>query len=463
MKKLWGGRFSKDTDKLVEDFHSSISFDQKLYFWDITGSIAHARMLGKIGVLTADESAQIIKGLEERLKEIENKQVVFDPSAEDIHMNVEILLTEKIGAVGKKLHTGRSRNDQVAVDVRMYLRHEMEHIHGQLLDLLEAMLNIAFEHRETIMPGYTHLQRAQPISFGHHMLAYGEMIKRDITRLEDNLKRADVLPLGSGALAGTTFPLDREMVAEELGFANVCLNSLDGVSDRDFIIEFMADASICMMHLSRLCEEIILWSSQEFHFIDLDDAYSTGSSIMPQKKNPDVAELMRGKTGRVYGNLLGILTVMKGLPLAYNKDMQEDKEGLFDTVETWEKCLLVLIPMLKTMSVRKEDMLKASKGGFTNATDFADYLVRKGVPFRDAHAIVGQAVAYCLGKGCALDDLTIAEFKEFTPLIEEDIYEAISVYTCVAKRNTIGGPSVEQLDRTIKAGREFLAHHRGEN
>lgn len=463
MKKLWGGRFSKDTDKLVEDFHSSISFDQKLYFWDITGSIAHARMLGKIGVLTKEESEQIIHGLEEILTAIENKQVIFDPAAEDIHMNVEVLLTEKIGSVGKKLHTGRSRNDQVAVDVRMYLRHEMEHIHGQLLELLEALLNIAMEHKETIMPGYTHLQRAQPISFGHHMLAYGEMIKRDITRLEDNLKRCDVLPLGSGALAGTTFPLDREMVAEELGFANVCLNSLDGVSDRDFIIEFMADASICMMHLSRLCEEIILWSSQEFHFIDLDDAYSTGSSIMPQKKNPDVAELMRGKTGRVYGNLMGILTVMKGLPLAYNKDMQEDKEGLFDTVDTWEKCLMVLTPMLKTMTVRKDDMLNASKGGFTNATDFADYLVRKGVPFRDAHAIVGQAVAYCLGKNCALDDLTIEEFKKFTPLIEDDIYEAISVYTCVAKRNTIGGPSVEQLDRTIKAGQEFLQAHRGEN
>lgn len=463
MKKLWGGRFSKDTDKLVEDFHSSISFDQKLYFWDITGSIAHARMLGKIGVLTAEESEQIIKGLEEILAEIENKQVIFDPAAEDIHMNVEILLTEKIGAVGKKLHTGRSRNDQVAVDVRMYLRHEMEHIHGQLLELLEALLNIAMKHKETIMPGYTHLQRAQPITFGHHLLAYGEMIKRDITRLEDNLQRCDVLPLGSGALAGTTFPLDREMVAEELGFSHVCLNSLDGVSDRDFIVEFMADAAICLMHLSRLCEEIILWSSQEFHFIDLDDAYSTGSSIMPQKKNPDVAELMRGKTGRVYGNLMGILTVMKSLPLAYNKDMQEDKEGLFDTVETWEKCLLVLTPMLKTMTVRQEDMLKASKGGFTNATDFADYLVREGVPFRDAHAIVGQAVAYCLDKGCALDDLSLEEFKGFSPLIKENIYEAISVYTCVAKRNTIGGPSVEQLNRTIQEGLDFLKIHRGEH
>lgn len=462
MKKLWGGRFSKDTDKLVEDFHSSISFDQKLYYWDITGSMAHARMLGKIGVLTADEAEEIVKGLGEILQEIEAGKVAFDPSAEDIHMNVEILLTEKIGAVGKKLHTGRSRNDQVAVDVRMYLRHEMEHIHGQLLDLLEALADLAEKHAKTIMPGYTHLQRAQPISFGHHLLAYAEMIKRDITRLEDNHARADVMPLGSGALAGTTFPLDREMVAKELGFSHICLNSLDGVSDRDFIIEFMADASICMMHLSRLCEEIILWSSQEFHFIDLDDAYSTGSSIMPQKKNPDVAELMRGKTGRVYGNLMGILTVMKGLPLAYNKDMQEDKEGLFDTVETWEKCLLVLIPMLKTLKVCEEDMLKAAKGGFTNATDFADYLVRQGVPFRDAHAIVGQAVAYCLNKNCALDDLTLEEFRTFSPLINDDIYEAISVYTCVAKRNTVGAPSLEQISYTINETRKFLHTHRGE-
>lgn len=462
MKKLWGGRFSKDTDKLVEDFHSSISFDQKLYYWDITGSMAHARMLGKIGVLTLDEAEQIIKGLEGILHEIEAGKVTFDPAAEDIHMNVEILLTEKIGAVGKKLHTGRSRNDQVAVDVRMYLRHEMEHIHGQLLDLLETLADLAEKNAKTIMPGYTHLQRAQPISFGHHLLAYAEMIKRDITRLEDNHARADVMPLGSGALAGTTFPLDREMVAKELGFSHVCLNSLDGVSDRDFIVEFMADASICMMHLSRLCEEIILWSSQEFHFIDLDDAYSTGSSIMPQKKNPDVAELMRGKTGRVYGNLMGILTVMKGLPLAYNKDMQEDKEGLFDTVETWEKCLLVLIPMLKTMKVREADMLKAAKGGFTNATDFADYLVRQGVPFRDAHAVVGQAVAYCLDKNKALDDLSLEEFRAFSPLINDDIYEAISVYTCVAKRNTIGAPSLEQITYTLNETRKFLHAHRGE-
>ncbi len=457
MSKLWGGRFSKDTDKLVEDFHSSISFDQKLYRWDITGSIAHARMLGDIGVMTQEEAQQIIAGLQSLLADIEAGTIVFDPAAEDIHMNVEVLLTERIGDVGKKLHTGRSRNDQVAVDVRMYLRAEIEGIEHLLLELITALVDTAEAHKETILPGYTHLQRAQPISFAHHLLAYVEMFKRDYSRLEDCQVRLNVLPLGSGALAGTTFPLDREQVARELGFDAVCLNSLDGVSDRDFILEFMSAAAISAMHLSRFCEEIILWSSQEFHFIDLDDAYSTGSSIMPQKKNPDVAELMRGKTGRVYGHLMAMLTVMKGIPLAYNKDMQEDKEGLFDTVETWQKCLLVMTPMLKTMRVRQDNMLEAAKGGFTNATDLADYLVRKGVPFRDAHAIVGHLVAYCLDEDKNLDDVTLEEFKQFSPLIEEDIYEAISVYTCMANRNTIGGPSVAQVTATIAADRAFLA------
>ncbi|MBR6756659.1 MAG: argininosuccinate lyase [Peptococcaceae bacterium] len=456
MAKLWGGRFSKDTNKLVEDFHSSISFDQKLYHWDIVGSKAHVRMLGDVGVITKEEAAQIIAGLDEILAEIENGQVVFDPAAEDIHMNIEVLLTEKIGAVGKKMHTGRSRNDQVAVDVRMYLRDEVEHTKSLLLELLTAVVDIAEEHKETVIPGYTHLQRAQPVSFAHHLLAYGEMLKRDITRLEDCQQRMDVLPLGSGALAGTTFPLDREQVAAELGFSQVCLNSMDGVSDRDFILEYMSAASISMMHLSRFCEEIILWSSQEFHFIDLDDGYSTGSSIMPQKKNPDVAELMRGKTGRVYGNLMGLLTTMKGLPLAYNKDMQEDKEGLFDTVDTWQKCLLVFTPMLRTMTVRKDNMLQAAKGGFTNATDLADYLVRKGVPFRDAHAIVGKMVAECLDRQISLDEVSLEEYQQHHPAIEEDIYEAISVYTCMAMRNTIGGPSVAQTTATIAADREFL-------
>lgn len=456
MAKLWGGRFSKDTDKLVEDFHSSISFDQKLYRWDIKGSQAHARMLGDVGVITKEEAQKIITGLNDIMVEIEAGKVVFDPAAEDIHMNLEVLLTEKIGAVGKKLHTGRSRNDQVAVDVRMYLREEIQHTHHLLMELLAVLVDLADAHKETILPGYTHLQRAQPVSFAHHMLAYGEMVKRDVTRLEDCLKRMNVLPLGSGALAGTTFPLDREQVAKELEFDSVCLNSMDGVSDRDFILEYMSAASICMMHLSRLCEEIILWSSQEFHFIDLDDGYSTGSSIMPQKKNPDVAELMRGKTGRVYGHLMGLLTTMKGLPLAYNKDMQEDKEGLFDTVDTWQKCLLVLTPMLRTMTVRKETMLQAAKGGFTNATDLADYLVRKGIPFRDAHAIVGKLVAECLDRGISLDEVAIEEYKAHNGLIEEDIYDAISVYTCMANRNTIGGPSVAQTTAAIAADRQFL-------
>lgn len=456
MSKLWGGRFSKDTDKLVEDFHSSIAFDQKLYQWDIKGSMAHAKMLGDVGVITKDEAKQIVDGLAEILKEIEAGSVIFDPAAEDIHMNVEVLLTEKIGSVGKKLHTGRSRNDQVAVDTRMYLRAEIDATRHLLLELIEALVDLADEHKETIMPGYTHLQRAQPVSLAHHLLAYVEMFKRDVTRLEDNRLRMNVLPLGSGALAGTTFPLDREQVAKDLEFDSVCLNSMDGVSDRDFILEFMADASISVMHLSRFCEEIILWSSQEFHFIDLDDAYSTGSSIMPQKKNPDVAELMRGKTGRIYGNLMAMLTVMKGIPLAYNKDMQEDKEGLFDTVETWQKCLLVMTPMLRTMVVRKENMLESAKGGFTNATDLADYLVRKNIPFRDAHAVVGHLVAYCLNNNKNLDDLTIAEFKQHHPLIEEDVYKAIAVETCMANRDTIGGPSVAQVTAAITADRAFL-------
>jgi len=455
MSKLWSGRFSKDTDKLVEDFHSSISFDQKLYFWDIKGSIAHARMLGDTQIILKSESDQIIDALEEILQEIEAGKIEFDPSAEDIHMNIEILLTNKIGSAGKKLHTGRSRNDQVALDIRMYLRNEIEILKSLVLNLLDTILTICEDHKETVMPGYTHMQRAQPISFAHHLLAYGEMLKRDYTRLLDCNKRLNVLPLGSGALAGTTFPLDRNQVAKELGFDDVCLNSIDGVSDRDFIIEFTSSASISMMHLSRLCEEIVLWASQEFKFVDLDDAYSTGSSIMPQKKNPDVAELIRGKTGRVYGNLMGILTVMKGLPLAYNKDMQEDKESLFDTVETWKKCLIVLAPMLSTMKINKTAMLSASKGGFTNATDLADYLVRKDIPFRDAHAIVGNLVAYCLTKQVSLEELSLEEFKNFSDKIEDDIYDSISVYNCMARRNTIGGPSVDQVSSTIKEGKKF--------
>lgn len=456
MKKLWGGRFSKNTDKLVEDFHSSISFDKRLYYWDVKGSIAHARMLADTGVISQEEALLIIKGLNEILKEIEEGEVEFDLSAEDIHMNIEILLTKKIGDTGKKLHTGRSRNDQVALDTRLYLRAEIDTIQDLLKELLKTLLDLAEKHLDTVMPGYTHLQRAQPVTLAHHLMAYFQMFSRDKERLEDCRKRVNISPLGSGALAGTTFPLNREQVASELGFSGITMNSIDGVSDRDYIIEFMSCASIMMMHLSRFCEELIFWSSQEVEFIDMDDAYSTGSSIMPQKKNPDVAELVRGKTGRVYGNLMAMLTVMKGLPLAYNKDMQEDKEGLFDTVDTLKKCLLVFSPMLATMKVNKEKMLNASKGGFTNATDLADYLVKKGLPFRDAHEVVGKMVAYCLSSNKSLDDLSIKELQGFSPLIEEDVYQEISVYTCVEKRNIPGGPAAEQVRIAIEEGKKRI-------
>jgi len=456
LKKLWGGRFSKNTDELVEDFHSSISFDKRLYYWDIKGSIAHARMLGKQGIITQEEAQKIIRGLEEILKDIEAGKVEFDVSAEDIHMNIEVLLTQKIGAVGKKLHTGRSRNDQVALDTRLYLREEIDNLRELLKKLLAALLELAEKHLDTVLPGYTHLQRAQPVTLAHHLMAYFQMFSRDLERLADCQKRVNVLPLGAGALAGTTFPLDREQVARELGFSSVSLNSMDAVSDRDFVLEFLGAASIIMMHFSRFCEELIFWSSQEVQFIEIDDAYSTGSSIMPQKKNPDVAELIRGKTGRVYGNLMAMLTIMKGLPLAYNKDMQEDKERLFDTVDTLKKCLLVFTPMLVTMQVNKEKMLEASKGGFTNATDLADYLVKKGLPFRDAHEVVGKLVAYCLSNTKNLDDLTLEEFQGFSPLIKEDVYEAISVFTCVEKRQVTGGPAPEQVKKAIIEGKKLL-------
>lgn len=456
MAKLWGGRFSKDSDKLMEDFHSSISFDQKLYYWDIQGSIAHATMLGNVGVITKEEAQTLVQGLRDILEEIEEGKVTFNPSDEDIHMNMEVLLTQKVGDVGKKLHTGRSRNDQVAVDMRMYLRHEVMTIQAQLIEFLETLIDIAKKHLETAMPGYTHLQRAQPITLGHHLMAYFEMFKRDYQRLDSWLERNNIMPLGSGALAGTTFPLDRNQTAQMLHFDAPCLNSLDGVSDRDFALEFLSDASISMMHLSRFCEEIILWASQEFAFIDLDDAYSTGSSIMPQKKNPDVAELVRGKTGRVYGSLLGLLTTMKGLPLAYNKDMQEDKESVFDTVDTWKKCLLIFERMLATATFKEANMRRAAAGGFTNATDFADYLVTKGIPFRDAHAIVGEAVAYCIMNEKALDDCSMDEFKAFSALIDEDIYDKISIDTCIHKRQTIGAPSPQQVQFAIQQNEIFL-------
>ena len=454
--KLWGGRFEKKTDGLVDDFHSSITFDKRLYHQDIAGSIAHATMLGEQGIIPQADADAIVEGLKGIEADIAAGKVQFELDAEDIHMNVEKLLIERIGDAGKRLHTGRSRNDQVALDGRMYVKDAAKEAASLQRELCETLLTIAKKNTHTIMPGYTHLQRAQPITLGHHMMAYFQMFTRDMQRMKEVYAHADVMPLGSGALAGTTFPLDRNETAAALHFDGPCLNSLDGVSDRDFALEFLSDASISMMHLSRFCEEVILWASQEFAFIDLDDAYSTGSSIMPQKKNPDVAELVRGKTGRVYGALMALLTTMKGLPLAYNKDMQEDKEGVFDAVDTWKKCLLIFEKMLATATFKEQNMRRAAAGGFTNATDFADYLVTKGVPFRDAHAVVGEAVAYCIMNDKALDDCTMEEFKSFSPLIEEDIYDKISIDTCIHKRQTIGAPGPQQVQAAIDANQLWL-------
>ena len=447
--KLWGGRFSKQTDKSVDDFNSSIRFDARMYAQDIAGSIAHAKMLGKQGIIPKEDSELIIKTLGEIKEDIENGNVEFEIDAEDIHMNIETILISRIGDAGKKLHTGRSRNDQVALDVRMYLRHETDEISAMLKELRGILLGIAERNIDTIMPGYTHLQKAQPITLAHHIMAYYEMFRRDGERLNDCRGRINVMPLGSGALAGTTYPLDREFVAEQLGFDGVTRNSLDGVSDRDFVCELAFDLSMIMTHLSRFSEEIILWSSNEFGFIELDDAYSTGSSIMPQKKNPDVAELVRGKSGRVYGSLMGLLTMMKGLPLAYNKDMQEDKEQIFDAVDTVKMCLPVFGRMLDTMTVRRDRMLNGAKGGFTNATDVADYLVKHGLPFRDAHGVVGRMVAYCIENDTVIDALSMEEMKSFSPLIEDDIYDAISLETCVNQRKLIGGPAMETVKAVI--------------
>ena len=456
MAKLWGGRFQKNTDKKVDDFNSSIRFDQRMYAQDIKGSIAHSKMLAKQGIISKEDGEKIAAGLKDILCDIENSKVEFLIDAEDIHMNIEKLLTDKIGESGKRLHTGRSRNDQVALDLRMYILDEMSEISDMLKHLMSVLISLAEQHTETIMPGYTHLQKAQPITFAHHVMAYFEMIKRDYDRLCDCRKRTDVMPLGSGALAGTTYPLDREFVADELGFSAVTQNSLDGVSDRDFAIEFSGCLSILMMHLSRFCEELILWSSHEFSFVEMDDAFSTGSSIMPQKKNPDVAELIRGKTGRVYGDLMGLLTTMKGIPLAYNKDMQEDKEPVFDAIDTVKMCLPVFCDMISTMTVKKDNMLKGAKGGFTNATDAADYLVKKGMPFRDAHAVCGKLVFYAISKDKSLDELTIDEFKEFSDIIEEDIYDAISMQTCVNGRTVIGGPAKATVENAISAAKDFV-------
>ncbi len=454
--KLWGGRFQKETDKQVDDFNSSIRFDARMYREDITGSMAHAKMLGKQNIIEPAEADLIVKTLGEILEDIEAGKVEFLVDAEDIHMNVEKLLTDRIGAAGKRLHTGRSRNDQVALDIRMYLMTQEKEIAGLLKNLLSVITGLAQKHLHTIMPGYTHLQKAQPITFAHHLMAYAQMFMRDLERIGDCYSRTSVMPLGSGALAGTTYPLDREAVREALGFSRITDNSLDGVSDRDFALELAADLSILMVHLSRFCEELILWSSHEFSFVEMDDAYSTGSSIMPQKKNPDVAELIRGKSGRVFGDLIGLLTMMKGLPLAYNKDMQEDKEQIFDAVDTVLLCLPVFTSMLSTMKVREDVMYKGAGGGFTNATDAADYLVKKGLPFREAHEILGKLVFYCIGKGCALDALTIEEYKQFSPVFDSDVYDAISLETCVAERSLPGGPAEEAVLASIQKCKEFF-------
>lgn len=455
--KLWGGRFEKSTDKSVDDFNSSIRFDSRMYKQDILGSIAHAKMLGKCNIIPEEDSVLIQNTLKEILKDIEEGNVQFEIDAEDIHMNVEKILISRIGDVGKRLHTGRSRNDQVALDIRMYLKDEIIEIKNMLVSLEIVLIEIARKNLDTILPGYTHLQRAQPITFAHHMMAYFQMFKRDIDRLGDCFKRVNVMPLGSGALASTTYPLDRFMVAKELGFDEITENSLDAVSDRDFAIELSSCLSMLMMHLSRFSEEIILWSSHEFAFVELDDAYSTGSSIMPQKKNPDVAELVRGKTGRVYGSLMTLLTVMKSLPLAYNKDMQEDKEAVFDAVDTVKMCLPVFTKMIETMKVRKDKMYKAAQGGFTNATDIADYLVKKGIPFRNAHEIIGKMVLYCIENTKAIDELNMGEFKNFSLLIDEDVYEEISLSKCVSGRNLPGGPAKESIMTAIENGVIYLS------
>ena len=457
--KLWGGRFQKETDSLVNDFNSSIQFDGRMYREDIMGSLAHAAMLAQQGIITREDAAAITAGLQEVLADIESGRAELTQDNEDIHMNVETLLTAKIGDAGKRLHTARSRNDQVAVDLRLYLRHEIAAIQGQILDLQQVIIGQAKEHQETVMPGYTHLQRAQPISFAQHLLAYGAMLSRDVTRLEDCQKRMNECPLGSGALAGTTYPIDRWNTAKALGFDRPMTNSLDGVSDRDYVIELLSALSTLMMHLSRFSEEIILWCSWEFKFIELDDAYSTGSSIMPQKKNPDVAELVRGKTGRVYGDLMSLLTTMKGLPLAYNKDMQEDKEPVFDAVDTVKMCLPVFAGMLRTMKVLPRNMRRAAGGGFINATDCADYLTKKGMPFRDAYTAVGKLVYYCSGSGKLLEELSLPELKGISPLFEEDVYEALKLETCMGQRGSYGGPAVSETSRQIAELEAFIKEH----
>ena len=455
--KLWGGRFEKKTDGLVDDFHSSITFDQRLYHQDIAGSIAYATMLGEQGIIPKADADAIVEGLKSILADVEAGKVEFELDAEDIHMNVEKLLTERIGEAGKRLHTGRSRNDQVALDCRMYVKESAREAISYQRELCETLLAIAKAHAGSIMPGYTHMQRAQPVTLGHHMMAYFQMFSRDMQRMKEVYQHADVCPLGCGALAGTTYPLNRARTAELLGFSSVALNSLDGVSDRDFVCDYIYAASVCMMHLSRFCEELILWNSHEFKFVEMDDGFATGSSIMPQKKNPDVAELIRGKTGRVYGDLMGLLTTLKGLPLTYNKDMQEDKEGLFDARDTLIKSLMVFTAMLSTCTFRTENMARSAEGGFTNATDAADYLVKKGMAFRDAHAVIGHLVLHCVKENKAILDLSLEELKTFSELFEADVFEACSMHACVNLRDVPGGPAPSRVRETIAAGERFLA------
>ncbi len=457
MAQLWGGRFTKETDQLVYNFNASISFDKKLYRQDIEGSIAHVKMLGRQGILTSEEALEMSAELKKILSEVENGSLKISDEYEDIHSFVEAVLIGRLGDTGKKLHTGRSRNDQVALDMRMYTRMEAAHTDGLLKELLETILTIMKAHTETIMPGFTHLQKAQPITLAHHMGAYFEMFRRDRLRMRDLYERMNYCPLGSGALAGTTYPLDRAYTAGLLGFYGPTLNSMDGVSDRDYILEYLSALSTIMMHLSRFSEEIIIWNSNEYQFVEIDDGYSTGSSIMPQKKNPDIAELVRGKAGRVYGALVSLLTTMKGIPLAYNKDMQEDKELTFDAIDTAKGCLALFNGMLATIRFHKERMRSSAALGFTNATDAADYLVNHGVPFRDAHGIIGQLVLYCIDKGISIDEMSLDELHAVSPVFKEDIYEAVSMETCVNKRLTVGAPAKEAMESVITAYEQYLA------
>ena len=455
-KKLWGGRFAKEESAKAQQFNASIQFDQKLYRQDITGSIAHSRMLARQGIIPQSEADLIKEALTDILADIENGNFQFTIEQEDIHMNIESVLTQRIGAAGKRLHTARSRNDQVAVDFRLYLKDEIQEITGLLLTLSRTLCDLAEQHQNTVMPGYTHLQRAQPVTLAFHLMAYVQMFRRDQERLADCLKRTDSLPLGSGALAGTTYPTDREFLAQELGFSRICENAMDAVSDRDFALEFLSCASILMMHLSRFCEELILWSTTEFGFLEMDDAYSTGSSIMPQKKNPDMAELIRGKTGKVYGSLMTLLTIMKGLPLAYNKDMQEDKPPVFDTVETLKDSLSIFTDMIATSKFRCEVMEQAAKKGFMNATDAADYLVSKGLPFRDCHEIIGKLVLYCVNHQTAIEDLPLSKLKEFSPLFDEDVYEKIDIRACISAKKSMGSTSFESVAAMIRKAKKEL-------